>query len=51
MQKLRPWIPVLVCAIVAAGVYARSARPTRAYCRDAAGGRHARGRADHARRA
>ena len=31
MKKLRPWIPVIVCALVAAGVYARSARPTRAY--------------------
>ncbi|MEO5823697.1 MAG: hypothetical protein ABIT71_24595 [Vicinamibacteraceae bacterium] len=31
MKKLRPWIPVLVCALVAAGVYARGARTTRAY--------------------
>jgi len=30
-KNLRPWIPVIVCAIVAAGAYARSARPTRAY--------------------
>jgi tetratricopeptide (TPR) repeat protein len=30
MKNLRPWIPVIVCAIVAAGAYARSARPTRA---------------------
>jgi tetratricopeptide (TPR) repeat protein len=30
-MNLRQWIPVLVCAIVAAGAYARSARPTRAY--------------------
>ena len=29
-MNLRPWIPVLVCGVVAAGVYARSARPTRA---------------------
>jgi tetratricopeptide (TPR) repeat protein len=27
-MNLRPWIPVLVCAVVAAGAYARSARPT-----------------------
>jgi tetratricopeptide (TPR) repeat protein len=31
MKKLRSWIPVLVCALVAAGVYIRGARPTRAY--------------------
>jgi tetratricopeptide (TPR) repeat protein len=31
LKKLRPWIPVLVCAIAAAGIYARTARPTRAY--------------------
>jgi tetratricopeptide (TPR) repeat protein len=31
MKNLRPWIPVLVCALVAAGAYARSAGPTRAY--------------------
>jgi tetratricopeptide (TPR) repeat protein len=31
MKKLRPWIPVIVCAIVAAGAYVRTARPTRAY--------------------
>jgi tetratricopeptide (TPR) repeat protein len=30
-KNLRPWIPVMVCAIVAAGAYARGARPTRAY--------------------
>src|SRR5688572_12494703 len=30
-KTLRPWIPVLVCALVAAGAYARSARPTRAH--------------------
>ena len=23
MKKLRPWIPVIVCALVAAGLYAR----------------------------
>jgi tetratricopeptide (TPR) repeat protein len=31
MKNLRPWIPVLVCVVVAVGAYARSARPTRAY--------------------
>ena len=31
MKKLRPWIPVIVCAAAAAGMYVRSARPTRAY--------------------
>ena len=30
LKKLRPWIPVIVCAIAAAGMYVRSARPTRA---------------------
>jgi tetratricopeptide (TPR) repeat protein len=30
MKALRPWIPVLVCAIVAAGAFARSARTTSA---------------------
>ena len=31
LKKLRPWIPVIVCALVAAGLYARGARPTRAH--------------------
>ena len=31
LKKLRPWIPVIVCALAAAGMYARSARPTRAH--------------------
>jgi len=31
MQKLRPWIPVMVCAIAAAGFSLRHTRPTRAY--------------------
>ncbi len=31
LKKLRPWIPVIVCAIVAGGAYVRTARPTRAY--------------------
>ncbi len=31
LKKLRPWIPVLVCAMAAAGMYMRNARPTRAY--------------------
>ena len=31
LKKLRPWIPVIVCALIAAGVWIRDARPTRAY--------------------
>jgi tetratricopeptide (TPR) repeat protein len=31
MKKLRSWIPVIVCALAAAGIYAPSARPPRAY--------------------
>ena len=31
LKKLRAWIPVLVCAIAATGMYLRTVRPARAY--------------------